>query len=88
MLANHVSAGDMGLSVDNDQYGLVLLDVCTDVCDILAARFKSAPCTLAAIKEFGSAAAWQFFGSENATELKAAAVTTWACKPFGPACVT
>ena len=58
MLADHVSTGDLGLSVDDDKHGLVMLDVGSDVCDVLASNNKNATSVLAAIKEFREAVTW------------------------------
>ena len=76
LLADHVSTGDMGLSIDDDKYGLVMLDVGTDICDILAAKSKSTQCTLVATKEFGGVTTWQYFGSDNAKELNSASAAS------------
>ena len=83
LFADHVSVStrDLGLSVDDDKYGLAMLDVGSDVCGILAATPKNTQCTLAAIKEFGSVNTWQFFGSDNAKEVKAASATTQMVHP-------
>ena len=35
MLADHVSTGDLGLPVDDDKYGLVMLDVGSDIYDVI-----------------------------------------------------
>ena len=53
LLADHVSTSEMGLSIDDDRYGLVMLDLGSGVSDIIAAPSKSAEDTLACIKEFG-----------------------------------
>ena len=73
LLADHVSTGDLGLSVDDDKYGLVMLDVYTDVCDVLASNTKNAAAVLSAVKEFGGAVRWTYFFTDGAKELKKAA---------------
>ena len=78
LLADHVSTGDLGLSIDDDKYGLVLLDVGSDVCDVLASNAKNATSVHAAIKEFGGAVTWVYFFSDGAKELKKAATVLGA----------
>ena len=73
LLADHVSTGDLGLSIDDDKYGLVMLDVATDVCDVLASSTKHATAVLSAVKEFGGAVKWTYFFTDGAKELKKAA---------------
>ena len=73
LLADHVSTGDLGLSVDDDKYGLVMLDVGTDICDVLVSSAKNATCVHHTIKEFGGAVTWIYFFSDGAKELKKAA---------------
>ena len=70
LLADHISTGDLGLSIDDDKYGLVMLDVGSDVCDVLASNNKSATSVLATIKECGGAVTWTYFFSDGAKELK------------------
>ena len=74
LLADHVSTGDLGLSFDDDKYGLVMLDVGSNICDVLAANKKNVTSMLAAIKEFGGAVKWTYFFSDSAKKLKKAAV--------------
>ena len=73
LLADHVSTGDLGLSVDDDKYGLVMLDVATDVSDVLASSTKHSTAVLSAVKEFGGAVKWTYFFTDGAKELKKAA---------------
>ena len=49
-----VFTGDLSFSVDDDKYGLVMLDVGSDGCDVLSSN-NNATSVLAAIKEFGGA---------------------------------
>ena len=74
MLADHVSTSDLGLSVDDEKYGLVMLDIGSDICDVFASNTKNATSVLAAIKEFGGAVSWIYFFSDGAKELKKAAI--------------
>ena len=73
LLADHISTGDLGLSVDDDEYGLVMLDVGADICDVLASGTKNTTSVHHATKEFGSAVTWIYFFSDGAKELKKAA---------------
>ena len=72
LLADHISTGDLGLSVDDDEYGLVMLDVGADICDVLASGTKNTTSVHHATKEFGSAVTWIYFFSDGAKELKKA----------------
>ena len=51
-----------------------MLDVGSDICDVLASNNKNATSVLAAIKEFGGAVTWTYFFSDGAKELKKAAI--------------
>ena len=74
MLADQVSTGDLGLSVDDYKYSLVVLNVGSNVGGILASNNKNATCVLVVIKVFGRAVTWTYFFSEGAKELKKAAI--------------
>ena len=47
-----------------------MLDVGSEICDVLASNTKNATSVRAAIKEFGGAVAWTYFFSDGARELK------------------
>ena len=70
MPTNHVSTGDLGFSVDGDQYGLVMLDIGVQICDVLASGAKNATSVHHTIKEFGSVGSWIYFFSEGMKKLK------------------
>ena len=74
LLADDVSTGDLGLSVDDGKYDIVMLNVGSDVCDVLASNNKDATSVLAAIKKFGVFVTWTCFFSGGAKELKKAAI--------------
>eukprot|EP00972_Heterocapsa_arctica_P001814 259752-Heterocapsa_arctica.AAC.1 len=58
LLADHLMTGDVGLSVDDENFSLLLRDVGTDVGDLLATKTKSKVDTVRAIREFGADARW------------------------------
>eukprot|EP00972_Heterocapsa_arctica_P064465 9513805-Heterocapsa_arctica.AAC.1 len=65
--------GDMGLLVTDENFGLRLRDVGTDVGDLLTTNTESKVDTVRAIREFSATARWKFFSSDDAPELQAAA---------------
>eukprot|EP00972_Heterocapsa_arctica_P032966 4850215-Heterocapsa_arctica.AAC.1 len=73
LLADHLMTGEVGLSINDDKYGLLLRDVGTDIGDLMPTKTKSAVDTVKAIRDFGADQRWKFFGSDNAKELKATA---------------
>ena len=74
LLADQVFTGDLRFSVDDDKYVLMMLDIGSDICDVLASNNKNATSALAAIREFGGAVICIYFFSDGAKELKKAAV--------------
>eukprot|EP00972_Heterocapsa_arctica_P102953 15172889-Heterocapsa_arctica.AAC.1 len=63
----------MGLSVDDEKFGLLLRIVGTDVGDLLATKTKSKVDAVRVIRKFCADERWKSFSSDNAPELKTAA---------------
>ena len=58
LLGDHLMTGEVGLSIDDDKFGLLLRDVGSDIGDLLATKTKSKVDTVKAIRAFGGAARW------------------------------
>eukprot|EP00972_Heterocapsa_arctica_P103496 15252215-Heterocapsa_arctica.AAC.1 len=58
ILADHLMTGEVGLSVDDDKFGLLLRDVGSDIGDLLPTKTKSRVDAVKAIREFGADMRW------------------------------